>query len=125
MAVNRLKVLCVDDNRDVADSDAMLLDLLGYHTHTCYDGQQAVVEEDRFCPDVCLLDLDMPGMSGCEVAVALRSRKDRRTPFLVAITAKGSQDDFHRTREAGFDAHLVKPVEPNRLIEMLAARKAA
>jgi CheY-like chemotaxis protein len=120
MAINRLKVLCVDDNRDVADSEAMLLDLLGYDSWACYDGTQALVEARRFHPDVFLLDLNMPGMDGCEIARELRIRYEGHPPLLVAITAKSGTEDYRRTRDAGFDAHLVKPVAPNRLAEMLA-----
>jgi two-component system OmpR family response regulator len=124
MAVNRLRVLCVDDNRDVADSEAMLLDLLGFDSRACYDGLQAICEVPKFCPDVLLLDLNMPGLDGCDVARILRARYDGPPPLLVAITAKSGKDDYRRTREAGFDAHLVKPVEPNRLVEMLATLRS-
>jgi CheY-like chemotaxis protein len=123
MAVNRLRVLCVDDNRDIADSEAMLLNLLGYDSLACYDGPQALVEAHRFSPDVFLLDLNMPGMDGCEIARELRARYHVHPPLLVAITAKSGTEDYRRTSDAGFDAHLVKPVAPNRLVEMLSALK--
>ena len=123
MAVNRLRVLCVDDNRDIADSEAMLLDLLGFDSRACYDGRQAIREVPKFRPDVLLIDLNMPGMDGCDVARVLRLRYEGPPPLLVAITAKGGTEDYRRTRDAGFDAHLVKPVEPSRLVELLATLK--
>ncbi len=120
MDPHRIRVLCVDDNRDVADSEAMLLDVCGYDTRACYDGRNALALAREFCPDACLVDLNMPGMDGCEVAREMRAEHDGPPPLLVAVTAKGGPDDYRRTREAGFDAHLVKPVEPMRLMAMLA-----
>lgn len=63
-----LRVLCVDDNHDIADSEAMLLGLYGFEARACYDGPHALVEAKVFCPDAYLVDLNMPGMDGCEVA---------------------------------------------------------
>ena len=120
MLVNRLKVLCVDDNRDLADSEAMLLDVHGYDARACYGGAAAVLEAVGFRPDVCLVDLNMPGMDGCEVAVRLREPGEGPPPVLVAVTAKGGAEDRKRTAAAGFDVHLVKPVEPAVLLKMLA-----
>ncbi len=111
MLANRLRVLCVDDNRDVADSEAMMLDIHGYDARACYSGPAAVLEAAAFGPDVCLVDLDMPGMDGCEVAAILRGL-DAGPPVLVAFTARSGGADRRRTAEAGFDAHLVKPVVP-------------
>lgn len=125
MAVSRIRVLCVDDNHDIADSEAMLLDLLGYHSRACYDGLQALVEAREFRPDVFLLDLNMPGMDGCALARELRTRNSGPRPILVAVTAKSGHEDVCRTREAGFDAHFVKPVEPKLLLDMLAKVKSS
>lgn len=123
MGAKRLRVLCVDDNRDIADSEAMLLDVFGYDARACYDGRCAIAEGRVFRPDVYLVDLNMPGMDGCEVARELRAEHDGPPPLLVAITAKSGKEDYRRTTEAGFDAHLVKPVEPTRLLAMLAEVK--
>jgi two-component system OmpR family response regulator len=123
MAVNRLRILCVDDNHDIADSEALLLELYGFETRACYDGENAIIEAGDFCPDVYLLDLNMPGMDGCELARELRARFSGPPPYMVAITAKGAREDYRRTKEAGFDTHLVKPVNPVRLAEMLAGMR--
>jgi two-component system OmpR family response regulator len=107
-------VLCVDDNRDIADSEVMLLDVYGYEARACYDGQHALNEGRQFCPDAYRVDLNMPGMDGCQVARQLRAEHDGPPPLLVAITAKSGLADFHRTKEAGFDAiwssQLSRPV---------------
>ncbi|QEL14753.1 response regulator [Limnoglobus roseus] len=120
MVTKRLKVLCVDDNHDIADSEAMLLDVYGIDARACYDGPHAILAGREFHPDAYLVDLNMPGMDGCEVARELRAEHDGPPPLLVAITAKSAAEDYRRTQAAGFDAHLVKPVEPNRLLKMLA-----
>jgi CheY-like chemotaxis protein len=119
MASHPLRVLCVDDNHDIADSEALLLGLYGFVTQACYDGTDALLLSGEFCPDAYLLDLDMPGLDGCEVARQLRARFNGPPPLLVAITAKTGKEDCRRTEEAGFDAHFIKPVEPNRLVELL------
>jgi CheY-like chemotaxis protein len=123
MASERIRVLCVDDNRDIADSEAMLLSLFGFETLACYDGYQAIAEGIKFRPDAYLVDLNMPGIDGCETARQLREMFDGPPPLLVAITAKGSKEDYCRTAQAGFDAHLLKPVEPKRLVELLSGLK--
>lgn len=120
MGAERLRVLCVDDNHDIADSEVMLLDVYGFEARACYDGQCALKVGREFSPNVYLIDLNMPGMDGCEVARELRAEHDGPPPMLVAITAKSGVEDYRRTKEAGFDAHLVKPVDPERLLEMLA-----
>ena len=123
MGAERLRVLCVDDNHDIADSEVMLLDLCGFDARACYDGRRALAEAREFHPDVYLVDLNMPGMDGCEVARELRSTDGGLSTTLVAITAKSGTEDYRRTKEAGFDAHLVKPVEPERLMELLSRVK--
>jgi two-component system OmpR family response regulator len=125
MGVNRLRVLCVDDNRDLADSEAMLLDACGYDARACYDGPQALHEAAGFRPIVCLVDLDIPGMDGCEVAARLRGPGEGPPPALVAVTARGGPDDRRRTAAAGFDLHLVKPVDPAELVAAVAGFAAS
>jgi CheY-like chemotaxis protein len=114
-----LRVLCVDDNQDSADSMAMLLEMLGCEVEVSYGGAAALALADHFHPDVCLLDLTMPGMDGLELALQLRKRTPDRRLLLVAITALGGE--FHRgqTAAAGFDHHLVKPVEIKTLVAAL------
>jgi signal transduction histidine kinase len=105
------RALVVDDNHDSADTLAMLLQLLGHEVRCVYDPVQAAAIAAEFAPDVVFLDLGMPRMSGHDVARALRSGKGGSGIVLVAVTGWGQPEDRQRTREAGFDHHLVKPVD--------------
>jgi CheY-like chemotaxis protein len=111
-----VKVLVVDDNRDAADTLAALIEASGGKARACYDGPTALVAADEFRPDVCLLDLTMPGMDGDQVAARLRDADPDHKLALVAVTALGSEDARYRTARAGFDLHLVKPVDPNQVL---------
>ena len=115
-----LRVLCVDDNRDAADSEAMLLELHGCEVDVCYDGHSALAAALRFSPDVCLIDVNMPGMDGCEVARRLRSWRRGQPVYLIAVTAHGSDETREETAAAGFDLHLVKPADWDELSLALA-----
>ena len=120
-----LRVMCVDDNRDAADSEALLLACYGCVVQVCYDGVSALAEALRFAPDVCLVDYNMPGMDGCEVARRLKRWRGTPPPYLVAVTAHGSDEVRERTARAGFDLHLVKPVDWERLCAALAGVERA
>ena len=115
------RVLLADDNRDAADSLAMLLRLQGHEVHVAFDGAAALETACACRPEVALLDIGMPILSGYEVARRLRERPESRDMVLVALTGWGQQADRQRSREAGFDHHLVKPVELGELTELLAA----
>ena len=115
-----MKVLVVDDNRDAAMSLSMLVDLLGYESRTAYDGLEALQVADGFLPDVVLLDLGMPRMDGLEACRRMRQRPWGARAALIAVTGWGQQDDHRKTQDAGFDQHLVKPVEPDYLTQLLA-----
>lgn len=104
------RVLVVDDNHDSAATLAMLLEMTGHETLTTHDGAESVEAAERFRPDVVLLDLGLPGMDGFEVCRAIRSRPWSRHTTMVAVTGWGQTDDRRKSEEAGFDAHLVKPV---------------
>jgi CheY-like chemotaxis protein len=106
----------VDDNKDVADTEADLLQVIGYAAVACYDGRSALRRAEDFNPDVCLIDLHMPGMAGDELAVRLRDRADGHPPVLIAVTAMSNDESCRRITEAGFDLHLIKPVDPTTLI---------
>ena len=114
-----LKVLVVDDNVDAAESMAMLLSMEGYNTQTVHSAQAALDAASRFKPDVVLLDIGLPEMDGYEVARRLRKENVISRMRLVAITGYGQPADRERTEAAGFDRHLVKPVEPDDLHELL------
>jgi PAS domain S-box-containing protein len=105
------RILVVDDNRDAADTLALLLESHGAVTRVVYGGEAALAELDVFMPDTMLLDLGMPGMDGLEVARRLRADPRRASLRIVALTGWGQENDRRRTREAGFDHHLTKPVD--------------
>jgi signal transduction histidine kinase/ActR/RegA family two-component response regulator len=114
------RMLVVDDNRDAADSLAALLRKLGNEVRTANNGPAALEVIQSFSPSVVLLDLGMPGMSGYEVAQCARDLPGGQEFILVAVTGWGQEDDRRRTREAGFNHHLVKPVEIGVLRELVA-----
>jgi CheY-like chemotaxis protein len=113
------RVLVVDDNVDAADSLARLLRLMGHQVWLSLDGLSAIETARRVTPDLLLLDLSMPGMSGFEVAS--RVREDQRLAGLriVAVTGFGQEETRELARESGFDAYVVKPVEPSHLEHLL------
>jgi CheY-like chemotaxis protein len=113
------RILLADDNRDALDSLAELLVMAGHETHKAGDGVQALEAAARLRPDVILLDIGMPGMDGYEVARRIRAESWGREPTLVALTGWGQDNDRRRSSEAGFDAHWVKPLELNRLWNLL------
>jgi CheY-like chemotaxis protein len=114
-----LRVLVIDDNRDSADSATDVLRLLGNQVDCAYDGETGVAAARRLQPDVILLDLAMPGMDGFEARRRLREHPGGSKAFLVAMTGFGNEEDKRRTRAAGFDAHLTKPVELDALVTLL------
>jgi len=120
-SIDELSVLVVDDNKDAAESLAMLLRTAGAEIHIAHDGPTALAAFERSEPHVVLLDIGMPDMDGCEVARRLREIARPERVALVALTGWGQDEDRRRVREAGFDHHLVKPVELAALQALLAA----
>jgi len=114
------RLLVVDDNPDAADSLAMLLRLQGHEVRVAHDGPAALQIAAASRPDLVFLDIGMPGMDGYEVARRLRQTPGLEKVVLAALTGWGQQEDRRRTAEAGFDHHLVKPVEPKTLEGLLA-----
>jgi two-component system, OmpR family, response regulator len=114
-----LAVLVVDDSADTAESLAELLTLRGHAVEVALDGTAALERVAARPPDVVLLDIRMPGLDGCAVARLIRLQCAGKRPFLVAITGCGSDADRIRCGEAGFDLHLVKPVDPPLLLGVL------
>jgi CheY-like chemotaxis protein len=119
--VRPLRVLLVDDNRHVAAFLAVLLQSDGHDVCTARDGVAALRCVRAYRPEVVLLDIGLPGMSGCEVACRLRAREDTKHIFLAALTGYGRKDECDPFPEAGFDCHLVKPVELAELRRLLAS----
>jgi CheY-like chemotaxis protein len=117
------RLLVVDDNRDAADSLAMLLRLQGHEVQVAHDGPAALRIAAASRPDLVFLDIGMPGMDGYEVARRLRRTPGLQKVVLAALTGWGQQEDRRRTADAGFDHHLVKPPEPKALENVLAVLK--
>ena len=121
------RVLVVDDNRDSAESLAALLGMLGHEVDQAYDGPAALATARTRFPDLVLLDIGMPGMSGHEVARQIRAEPALLGTTLIALTGYGSAEDRHESRAAGFDGHLVKPIDfeaLQRIIEGLPPAQA-
>src|SRR5262249_7351229 len=123
-AGRRLRLLIVEDNRDAADSLSVLLGLLGHEVRVAYTGPDGVGAAAGWLPDVVLSDIGLPGCDGYEVARQLRRLPGLQGALLVALTGYGSDEDRRRSREAGFDHHLVKPADPMVIQRVLAGRVA-
>jgi len=116
------RILVVDDNRDAADSLGMLLQQLGAKVQTANDGPAAIEAVGTFQPRFILLDIGMPGMDGHEVARRVRTRPEGKDVTLVALTGWGHEEARRRSREAGFDHHLIKPVDFGALRNLLTSQ---
>ncbi len=114
------RILVVDDNRDSAESLAMLLKLSGNETYTAYDGLQAVEAAATFRPEVVLLDIGLPKLNGYEAARKIREQPWGKGMVLVALTGWGQDEDRQKSRDAGFNDHMVKPVDHGALMKLLA-----
>ncbi len=120
------RILVVDDNQDAANSLAMLLRMKGHDVRTAYDGLEAIDAAISHKPEIVLLDVGLPRLNGFDVARRLRESEDLRTVILVALTGWGHDEDRRRSKEAGFDHHMVKPADPaalDRVLESLASRQ--
>jgi PAS domain S-box-containing protein len=113
------RVLIVDDNTDGAESLALLLRFAGHATEVAHDGGEALAAAERFRPDVTLLDIGLPELNGYEVCQRLRREPWGKSMTIVALTGWGQEEDRRRSSDAGFDGHLVKPVEPAALLRLL------
>ena len=113
------RILVADDSADSADSLALMLKHRGHEVVAVYDGLQAVEAMETFQPDVALLDLGMPKLDGYQAAQRIRDNPECRGVVLVALTGFDQEEDRQRTREAGFDAHLAKPVDIDALEKLL------
>jgi DNA-binding response OmpR family regulator len=112
------RVLVVDDNEDAADSLATLLDVMGYNVRIAYDGPEAIVAADEFQPEVALLDIGLPRLSGYDIARHVREKRGEDV-LLVAITGWGQEEDRRLAREAGFDHHFTKPADFDALLGVI------
>jgi signal transduction histidine kinase/CheY-like chemotaxis protein len=119
VATGPIRVLVVEDNRDAAETMRDLLQMAGCTVALAYSGPQALVTAPAFRPEVVLCDLGLPGMSGYEVGVKLRQHPASARAHLIAVSGYGQVEDRERSRAAGFDLHLVKPVDPSELLRLL------
>jgi CheY-like chemotaxis protein len=116
-----VRVLVVDDNHDAALSLGMLVEMLGHDVRVAYDGVEALQVGGGFHPDLVLLDIGMPRMDGYEACRRLRAQPWGASARVVAVTGWGQEHDRRRSQQAGFDQHLVKPVAPTVIADLLAA----
>jgi CheY-like chemotaxis protein len=117
------RILVVDDNRDAAESLGMMLTLMGNEVRTAADGLAAVEVAEDYRPDLILLDIGLPKLNGYEACRRIRERPWAKGTVIVALTGWGQEEDRRRSQEAGFDRHLVKPVDVNDLTKLLAQGK--
>ncbi len=116
------RVIIVEDNHDAAYTLRLLLELHGYEVRVACTGPEGVRLVQEWPPDVVLCDIGLPGLDGYGVAIALRQHPATAQARLIAVTAYGSDADRQRSHEVGFEQHLVKPVDPDALLELLATR---
>jgi two-component system CheB/CheR fusion protein len=119
--VKLLRILVIDDNEDSAESLSMLLGIGGHEVRTAFSGAEGIDEFSRFTPDVVLCDIRMPDMSGFEVARRIRAHARGPTATLVALTGFGADADRRASSQAGFDHHVVKPADPEALLDIVRA----
>ncbi len=115
------RILIVDDNKDSADSLAMLLEITGNETYMAHDGEEAVDAVERHRPEVVLLDIGLPKLDGHEVCRHIREQSWGKDIVVIALTGWGQEDDRRKSDEAGFNGHLVKPVNYDKLLELLGS----
>jgi DNA-binding response OmpR family regulator len=112
-------VLVIDDTVHACESIALLMEFEGYRVETAFDGPTGIAHAERFAPQVVLLDLAMPHMSGFEVARRLRASPATHTAMIVALTGLGSDEDVQRSRDAGFNHHCLKPIDIDGLLALV------
>jgi CheY-like chemotaxis protein len=115
------RLLIVDDLRDSADSLAMLMRIMGHEAHTAYDGEEAMARAAQLQPEVVVLDIGMPKPDGFDVCRHIREQPWGKGAVLIALTGWGREDDRRRTEDAGFNHHMVKPVDASALVALLSS----
>ena len=115
------RILIVDDNKDSADSLALLLEITGNQTYMAHDGEEAVEAVEKYRPEVVLLDIGLPRLDGHEVCRRVREQPWGRNILIIALTGWGQEDDRRKSKEAGFNGHLVKPVDYDKLLALLGS----
>lgn len=125
IAAAAFRILLVDDNIDANESMAELLGMMGYQVEAAHDGASALDLLTAFAPHLILCDIGLPGMSGYDLVVEMRARTRDRKVVIVAATGYGQASDRTRSLEAGFDHHLVKPIEIDVLLDFVAQQAAS
>lgn len=118
------RILLIDDNVDANESMALLLELLGYEVQSALDGPSGIALASRFAPHLILCDIGLPGMDGYEVVAQLRAQAGGRKLVIAAATGYGHESDRLRSQAAGFDHHLVKPLDADALLAFVAKEAA-
>ena len=121
----QLRVLVIDDSVDSAESLSLLLVVMGCLTAVAFSGVQGLAAAARFDPHLAFIDLEMPGMGGCDVARHLRASNPKVTAKLICLTGRGEPDDRRTCMDAGFDDFFTKPMAPEHLAKLVAASTAA
>jgi len=124
-AEGHLRILVADDNRDAAETLGMLLEVMGHEVKTVHDGQSAVDAAGDFDPELVLLDIGMPGLNGYDTCRRIRDGSGGAQRTVIAVTGWGQPHDVQSAHDAGFDRHLVKPVDMDTLMELISSRVAA
>jgi CheY-like chemotaxis protein len=119
------RILVVDDHADTVGSLAKLLKLHGHEVHTARDGSEAIAKALRWRPEFVLLDIGLPDLDGYQVAARIRREASCQGIVLIAVTGYGRPEDRERSREAGIDHHLLKPVDPGKLLALLSRTEPA
>ena len=120
-AVAGVRVLLVDDNAEVLESTQLVLEMMDFDVRTATSGTEALDLGEGFEPEVVLLDIGLPGMDGWTAAKQMRTHDWGQNALLVAVTGWGREEDLRRSREAGFDHHLLKPMDPDELLNLLGS----
>jgi CheY-like chemotaxis protein len=115
------RVLIVDDNIDAAETLAMMLELLGQQTRQAHEGDGALKAAVEYKPELIFMDIGLPGLSGHEIASRMRGELGMTDTYIVALSGYGTEEDRRKSLYAGFDSHLVKPLDPSTLPSILAA----
>jgi CheY-like chemotaxis protein len=113
------KILVIDDNQDAADTLSMILKLKGNQVEPRYNGSEGIATADSFLPDVVLLDIGMPGLDGYQTCQLIRDADWGKSMSIFALTGYGQPNDFRKSTVAGFDAHLLKPVDLPQLLSLI------
>ena len=122
-AISKRRVLVVDDNEDIALSMSMILKKIGHTVAVANDGEHAVAMAESFRPDVILMDIGMPRMNGYEACATIRKTEHGKRIHIIAVSGWGQEEDRKKSQDAGFDGHVVKPMEKATLERVIAEAK--